>query len=165
MTRQRCSRQRPRCSSGPAANGRPVTVAYHRRGGDVPPHGRTHPHTVAVAGEGTVFRAGGRVRVLPGDRVGGLHRSQRDGPGEAVMRGTDQQITIQVNVQMFAVLTALTGLGVAVMQNDASAAQGFAEMLSEEGMEPIAKDVIDLLQAISRDVSDGPRAPKIDVVS
>jgi hypothetical protein len=81
------------------------------------------------------------------------------------MRGTDQQITIQVNVQMFAVLTALTGLGVAVMQNDASAAQGFAEMLSEEGMEPIAKDVIDLLQAISRDVSDGPRAPKIDVVS
>jgi hypothetical protein len=77
----------------------------------------------------------------------------------------NQQITIQVNVQMFAVLTALTGLGCAVMQNDAPAAQGFAEMLSEEGMEPIAKDVIDLLQAISRDVSDGPRAPKIDVVS
>jgi hypothetical protein len=81
------------------------------------------------------------------------------------MRGTDQQITIQVNVQMFAVLTALTGLGCAVMQNDRDTTEGFAMMLSEEGMEPIAKDVVDLLQAISRDVSDGPRAPKIDVVS
>ena len=77
----------------------------------------------------------------------------------------EKQISIQVNVQMFAVLSALTGLGVAVMQNDQEAAQGFATMLSEPEMEPIAKDIIDLLQSISRDISDSPTRPKIEVVS
>ena len=76
-----------------------------------------------------------------------------------------KQISIQVNVQMFAVLSGLTGLGVAVMQNDQEAAQGFATMLSEPEMEPIAKEIIDLLQSISRDISDGPSRPKIEVVS
>ena len=77
----------------------------------------------------------------------------------------EKQISIQVNVQMFAVLSALTGLGVAVMQDDRESAQGFATMLSEKEMEPIAKDIIDLLQSISRDISDGPSRPKIEVVS
>ena len=77
----------------------------------------------------------------------------------------EKQISIQVNVQMFAVLSGLTGLGVAVMQNDQEAAQGFATMLSEPEMEPIAKEIIDLLQSISRDISDGPSRPKIEVVS
>lgn len=77
----------------------------------------------------------------------------------------EKQISIQVNMQMFAVLSALTGLGVAVMQNDHEAAQGFATMLSEPEMEPIAKDIIDLLQSISRDISDSPTRPKIEVVS
>ena len=77
----------------------------------------------------------------------------------------EKQISIQLSVQMFAVLSALTGLGVAVMQDDRESAQGFATMLSEKEMEPIAKEVIDLLQSISRDISDGPSRPKIEVVS
>ena len=77
----------------------------------------------------------------------------------------EKQISIQVNVQMFAVLSALTGLGVAVMQDDRDSAQGFATMLSEKEMEPIAKEIIDLLQSISRDISDGPSRPKIEIVS
>ena len=77
----------------------------------------------------------------------------------------EKQISIQLSVQMFAVLSALTGLGVAVMQDDRESAQGFATMLSEKEMEPIAKDIIDLLQSISRDISDGPSRPKIEVVS
>ena len=77
----------------------------------------------------------------------------------------DKQISIQLSMQMFAVLSALTGLGVAVMQDDRESAQGFATMLSEKEMEPIAKEVIDLLQSISRDISDGPSRPKIEVVS
>jgi hypothetical protein len=77
----------------------------------------------------------------------------------------EKQISIQVNVQMFAVLSALTGLGVAVMQDDRESAQGFATMLSEKEMEPIAKEIIDLLQSISRDLSDGPQKPTIQIVS
>ena len=77
----------------------------------------------------------------------------------------DKQISIQLNVQMFAVLSGLTGLGVAVMQDDKESAQGFATMLSDPEMEPIAKDLIDLLQSISRDISDGPSRPKIEIVS
>ena len=77
----------------------------------------------------------------------------------------DKQISIQLNVQMFAVLSGLTGLGVAVMQDDKESAQGFATMLSDPEMEPIAKDLIDLLQSISRDISDGPQKPTIQIVS
>lgn len=75
------------------------------------------------------------------------------------------EISIRVNVQMFAVLSALAGLGVAVMKDDRESAQGFATMLSEKEMEPIAKEIIDLLQSISRDISDGPSRPKIEIVS
>jgi len=77
----------------------------------------------------------------------------------------DKHITINPNVQMFAVLSALTGLAVAVMQDDREAAQGFATMLSEPEMEPIAKEIIDLLQSISRDVFEGPKSPKIEIVN
>jgi hypothetical protein len=78
----------------------------------------------------------------------------------------DKHITINMAPHMFAVLSGLTGLGVAVMQNDAEAAQGFAMMLSEKEVEPIAKELIDLLQSISRDAfDDGPQRPKIEIVS
>ena len=77
----------------------------------------------------------------------------------------EKAITLSINVQTFAVLSALTGLGVAVMQDDRDSAQGFATMLSEPEMEPIAKEIIDLLQSISRDLSDGPITPKIEIVS
>ena len=77
----------------------------------------------------------------------------------------DKHITINMAPQMFAVLSGLCGLGVAVMQDDPEAAQGFATMLSAPEVEPIAKEVIDLLQSISRDVFDGPKAPKIEIVS
>jgi len=77
----------------------------------------------------------------------------------------EKAITINLNIQMFAVLSALTGLAVAVMQDDKESAQGFATMLSEPEMEPIAKEIIDLLQSISRDLSDGPQKPTIQIVS
>jgi hypothetical protein len=77
----------------------------------------------------------------------------------------DKHITINLNVQMFAVLSALTGLAVAVMQDDREAAQGFATMLSDPEMEPVAKDIISLLQSISRDVVEGPKSPKIEIVN
>jgi hypothetical protein len=77
----------------------------------------------------------------------------------------EKAISLNINVQMFAVLSALTGLGVAVMQDDRESAQGFATMLSEPEMEPVAKEIIDLLQSISRDISDGPSRPKIEIVS
>jgi hypothetical protein len=77
----------------------------------------------------------------------------------------EKAISIQINIQMFAVLSALTGLAVAVMQDDRESAQGFATMLSEPEMEPIAKEIIDLLQSISHDLRDGPSRPKIEIVS
>ena len=77
----------------------------------------------------------------------------------------DKHITIHLAPHLFAVLSGLTGLGVAVMQNDPEAAQGFATMLSEPECEPLAKEIIDLLQSISRDALDGPSRPKIEVVS
>ena len=77
----------------------------------------------------------------------------------------DKHITINMAPHMFAVLSGLTGLGVAVMQNDQEAAQGFATMLSEPEVEPVAKELIDLLQSISRDAFDGPSRSKIEIVS
>jgi hypothetical protein len=77
----------------------------------------------------------------------------------------EKAIEINLNIQMFAVLSALTGLAVAVMQDDKESAQGFATMLSEPEMEPIAKEIIDLLQSVSRDLRDGPSRPKIEIVS
>jgi hypothetical protein len=77
----------------------------------------------------------------------------------------EKAITINLNIQMFAVLSALTGLAVGVMQDDRESAQGFATMLSEPEMEPIAKEIIDLLQSISRDLNNGTSRPKIEIVS
>jgi hypothetical protein len=77
----------------------------------------------------------------------------------------DKHITVQLAPHMFAVLSGLAGLGVAVMQNDQESAQGFATMLSEPEVEPIAKEIIDLLQSISRDVFEGSQRPKIEIVS
>ena len=77
-------------------------------------------------------------------------------------------VTINLSPEMFSVLTGLTGLAIAVMQNDQEVAQGFATMLSDPEMEPVAKDIIDLLQSITRDVMDGqsgPVTPKIQIVS
>jgi len=77
----------------------------------------------------------------------------------------DKHITINLAPHMFAVLSGLAGLGVAMMQNDQQSAQGFVEMLSQDGVEPVAKEVVDLLQSISRDAFDGPQSPKIEIVS
>ena len=77
----------------------------------------------------------------------------------------DKHITIHLAPHLFAVLSGLAGLGVAVMQDDREAAQGFADMLSQPEVEPMAKEVIDLLQSISRDAFDGPPRPKIEVVN
>ena len=80
----------------------------------------------------------------------------------------NKYVTINLSPEMFAVLTGLTGLAVAVMQNDQEVAQGFATMLSDPDMEPLAKDIVDLLQSISRDMIDGqsgPVAPKIQIIS
>jgi hypothetical protein len=81
----------------------------------------------------------------------------------------NKHITINMSPEMFAVLTGLVGLAVAVMQNDQEIAQGFATMLSDPEMEPVAKEIIDLLQSITRDVIDGPSGghltPKIQIVS
>ena len=84
------------------------------------------------------------------------------------MTDNNKYVTINLSPEMFAVLTGLTGLAVAVMQNDSEVAQGFATMLSDPEMEPVAKDIIDLLQSITRDVMDGqsgPVTPKIQIVS
>ena len=77
----------------------------------------------------------------------------------------DKHITINMAPHMFAVLSGLAGLGVAVMQDDRDAAQGFADMLSQPEVEPVAKEIIDLLQSISRDAFDGPQRPKIEIVN
>ena len=81
----------------------------------------------------------------------------------------DKYITINLSPEMFATLTGLTGLAVAVMQNDQEIAQGFATMLSDPEMEPVAKEIIDLLQSITRSVMDGQSgsvpSPKIQIVS
>jgi len=77
----------------------------------------------------------------------------------------EKHITINLAPHMFAVLSGLSGLGVAVMQNDKDAAQSFADMLSQPEVEPVAKELIDLLQSISRDAFDEPKAPKIEIVS
>lgn len=78
----------------------------------------------------------------------------------------NKYVTINLSPEMFATLTALTGLAIAVMQDDAEVAQGFATMLSD--VEPTAKEIVDLLQSITRDVIDGqsgPVTPKIQIVS
>ena len=82
---------------------------------------------------------------------------------------TDQKyVTINLSPEMFAVLTGLTGLAIAVMQNDPEVAQGFATMLSDPEMEPVAKEIISLLQSITHDIVNGPAetiTPKIQIVS
>ena len=80
----------------------------------------------------------------------------------------DKHITINLSPEMYAVLSALSGLAVAVMQNDKEVAQGFATMLSAPEMEPVAKEIIDLLQSIGHDLTNGTGekiTPKIQIVS
>jgi hypothetical protein len=80
----------------------------------------------------------------------------------------NKYVTINLSPEMFAVLTGLTGLAIAVMQNDPEVAQGFATMLSDPEMEPVAKEIVDLLQSITRDIVNGPAetiTPKIQIVS
>jgi hypothetical protein len=80
----------------------------------------------------------------------------------------NKYVTINLSPEMFAVLTALTGLAIGVMQNDQEVAQGFATMLSDPEMEPVAKEIISLLQSISHDIVNGPTetiTPKIQIVS
>lgn len=77
-------------------------------------------------------------------------------------------ITINMSPEMYACLTALVGLSVAVMSHDEEVAKSFAELLSGEEVEPIAHRIVDLLQSISRDMLDGqsgPVNPKIQIVS
>ena len=80
----------------------------------------------------------------------------------------DKYITINLSPEMFATLTGLTGLAVSVMKDDRENAQEFATMLSDPTTEQTAKEIIDLLQSITRDVIDGqsgPVTPKIQIVS
>jgi hypothetical protein len=84
------------------------------------------------------------------------------------MDSSKKYVTINLSPEMFAVLTGLTGLAIAVMQNDQEVAQGFATMLSDPDMEPVAKEIVDLLRSITRDVingQSGPVTPTIQIVS
>ena len=77
-------------------------------------------------------------------------------------------VTLNMSIEMYACLTSLVGLSVAVMQHDDEVAKSFAELLSGEEVEPIAHRIVDLLQSISRDMLDGqsgPVNPKIQIVS
>ena len=74
-------------------------------------------------------------------------------------------ITVTMAPHMFAVLSGLAGLGVAVMQNDKDAAQGFATMLSAPEIEPVAKEVMDMMSAISKKSFEQEATPKIEIVS
>ena len=81
----------------------------------------------------------------------------------------DKFITINLSPEMFATLTGLTGLAVSVMKDDRENAQEFATMLSDPTTEQTAKEIIDLLQSITRDIMDGQSgpvsSPKIQIVS
>ena len=81
----------------------------------------------------------------------------------------DKFITINLSPEMFATLTGLTGLAVSVMKDDRENAQEFATMLSDPATEQTAKEIIDLLQSITRDIMDGQSgpvpSPKIQIVS
>ena len=76
----------------------------------------------------------------------------------------EKHITINLAPHMFAVLSGLCGLGVAVMQDNRDAAQGYADMLSNPEVEPTAKEIMDLLYSISLDMTSS-GAPKIEIVS
>jgi hypothetical protein len=76
----------------------------------------------------------------------------------------DKHITINLTPHMFAVLSGLAGLGVAVMQDNRDAAQGYADLLSKPEVEPTAKDIMDLFYSISLDMTSG-SAHKIEIVS
>lgn len=80
----------------------------------------------------------------------------------------DKYITINMSPEMYACMTALVGLSVAVMSHDEEVAKSFAELLSGEEVEPIAHQIVDLLQSISRDLTNGVGetiTPKIQIVS
>jgi len=80
----------------------------------------------------------------------------------------NKYVTLNMSIEMYATLTSLVGLSVAVMSHDDEVAKSFAELLSAEEVEPIAHQIVDLLQSISRDMLDGqsgPVTPKIQIVS
>lgn len=76
----------------------------------------------------------------------------------------DKHITINLTPHMFAVLSGLAGLGVAVMQDSREAAQGYADLLSNPEVEPTAKEIMDLFYSISLDMTTS-SAHKIEIVS
>lgn len=75
----------------------------------------------------------------------------------------DKHITINMSPLMFAVLHGLAGLGVAVMQNNKEAAQGLADMLG--AMEPVAKDVVEMLLEVSMSYAEQDAQPKLGILS
>jgi len=75
----------------------------------------------------------------------------------------DKHITINMSPLMFAVLHGLVGLGVAVMQNNKEAAQGLADMLG--GMEPVAKDVVEMLLEIGMKAAEQDALPNLGILS
>jgi len=80
----------------------------------------------------------------------------------------NKYVTLNMSIEMYATLTSLVGLSVAVMSHEEEVAKSFAELLSAEEVEPIAHQIVDLLQSISRDMLDGqsgPVTPKIQIVS
>jgi hypothetical protein len=77
----------------------------------------------------------------------------------------DKHITINLTPHMFAVMSCLSGLGVAVMQDNREAAQGYADLLSKPEVEPTAVEIMDLFYSISLDMTTGSGAPKIEIVS
>lgn len=77
----------------------------------------------------------------------------------------DKPITITVAPHMFAILSALTGLGVAVMQDEPTIAKAFFAILSKPEVEPVAKELVELFQSIHHDQIAAMTRPKIEVVS
>lgn len=76
-----------------------------------------------------------------------------------------QPITVTMSPHMFAVLSGLAGLGVAVMQNDKESAQGFATMLSAPEVEAMAKETMDMLSAVSAKATEQDAPRKLEIIS
>lgn len=76
-----------------------------------------------------------------------------------------QPITVTMSPHMFAVLSGLAGLGVAVMQNDKESAQGFAAMLSAPEVEAMAKETMDMLSAVSVKAAEQDAPRKLEIIS
>ena len=77
----------------------------------------------------------------------------------------DKPITITLAPHMFAVLSALAGLGVAVMQDEPTIAASFAAILSNPEVEPVAKELVELFQSVHTDQLAAMTRPTIEIVS